>query len=601
MKIAKVFRDLLLIGTTLMIGMAYAQTNCTASVSDTSGYAEIREVKIGGIVKTPGTLVDASKGQEVPITIETGIQGPMELYVSVFVDLNRDGIYTADERQYYSMTRGAILEGKIKLPASVTNGTMGVRVVASTDSTGLGCGYVGWAGEIEDYSFNIREPKICEIKIQNAYYSTINSVTVGGVTNSPPQTGSGTPGYSDSTSVVFQPAAGSTAVPFSISATKPAGPGSGTVELWVDFNGDKLWTPNEKVFDNSWPEGSQSGAPTQFSGSFLIPKDAPPGKYTVRVMQYAGKTDLIGDNPCGTIAVNGLVVDYTLEISCKRPILDPRSVGESPTLCSPASHTFSVKNPVSGVSYNWYDIYNGPIVGTGSSRSYSGLTGPKTVWLEAQTFPNCTSDKVAASVNVINCCPVNKYTIKTKYTEDGYYLDSSMSIEVTNTSNTEQVVTIEAPQSTNFLANPSSKMVTIPANKAVTVTFSGSFIGKKDDSSKSEFFPQIFNIRDNKNCSYSLQISIAFRDQGLPLGGNIKIYSQSNDNIFVFNSYYGDVKSYELKNSAGKEVTSDAVTYFDMQSFRLIFSNRSQFPSGKYIIKFILSNGKSVTKNLNFY
>jgi len=113
----------------------------------------------GNGAPAPAVLV---KGGAIPFEINIGLCNSFGFSSStttgIWIDLNRDGQFTADERLYISpgAQDGPLTErGTISIPSSVDNGLTVMRIVSRYGGTPQACGSYGY-GETEDYLVDIR-------------------------------------------------------------------------------------------------------------------------------------------------------------------------------------------------------------------------------------------------------------------------------------------------------------------------------------------------------------------------------------------------------------------------------------------------------------
>lgn len=201
----------------------FVPSYCTSAATSTT-YYDIANVTFGGINNTSPTPYSAlytdytstssasvAPGNTYPISIsiQTTATSSTVGYCKVFIDYNRDGIYTAaDETAFASSfaAGGQIITGTINVPLNAINGFSQMRVVAvynGTASSVVPCGTYTY-GETEDYSIVIApriamdagveyifEPKTISnnsvtplnLQIRNFGYDTIPSVAVSYILN----------------------------------------------------------------------------------------------------------------------------------------------------------------------------------------------------------------------------------------------------------------------------------------------------------------------------------------------------------------------------------------------------------------------------------
>ncbi len=108
------------------------------------------------------------QGINYPISIsQMNLAAFLACNVKVFIDYNRDGIYTQGTEEVFSSQSSAtpggnVMSGNVLIPLTASIGTTGMRVVLveGTASTVLPCGTY-FNGETEDYIVDIQVPQAC--------------------------------------------------------------------------------------------------------------------------------------------------------------------------------------------------------------------------------------------------------------------------------------------------------------------------------------------------------------------------------------------------------------------------------------------------------
>ena len=115
-------------------------------------------------------IVSANQGSSLPISVSAynfSYGGGLPQYVSVLVDFNNDGIFTAEERFELGIAppppagTGATttFTGSIPVPNSALIGPTRMRVITNSSTYSAdGCGGVDFEGQVEDYTFSIDAP-----------------------------------------------------------------------------------------------------------------------------------------------------------------------------------------------------------------------------------------------------------------------------------------------------------------------------------------------------------------------------------------------------------------------------------------------------------
>ena len=89
---------------------------------------------------------------------------------------------------------------------------------------------------------------------------------------------------------------------------------------------------------------------------------------------------------CGASSVSNAIL-----IAIVPPVLQPVADQANLVVCAGSSALLSVKNPVAGITYNWYAAASGGLpIGVGSSWSSPKVTAKTSYYLEAQNKEGCT-------------------------------------------------------------------------------------------------------------------------------------------------------------------------------------------------------------------
>ena len=114
-----------------------------------------------------------------------------------------------------------------------------------------------------------------------------------------------------------------------------------------------------------------------------------------------------------TVALRGIANDGCVGDTSKPVIINakptPAIVQDTVYVCNNASATFTVQNPVTGATYNWYSAATGgTLLGTGNSLTINSVTGFVNVYLEA-VLNGCisvTRDRATAAILPTLTAPV---------------------------------------------------------------------------------------------------------------------------------------------------------------------------------------------------
>lgn len=298
---------------TITVGSATGYCTARGSIST---YEWIKSLGIGSSVNISnnnGGYGDFVSFTQIPVSIGSNsislapgfASGSYTEYWRLWIDLNRNGTFDADE-QLYSGSGSSTLSGTLTVPSTTATGPARMRVAMSYGSAPAACGNFSY-GEVEDYTANITTAppappppppatSYCASKGSSAYYEWINQVTLAGVVKSTGANG----GYRDMT--------GTTPVALVRSGNSISlypGFGSGTYtenwRAWIDFNQDKSFTSDEMVYS-----GSSSST---LNGSVTVPATALSGATRMRISMKYGSLP----TACESFA-EGEVEDYTVTI-----------------------------------------------------------------------------------------------------------------------------------------------------------------------------------------------------------------------------------------------------------------------------------------------
>ena len=161
-----------------------------------------------------------------------------------------------------------------------------------------------------------------------------------------------------------------------------------------------------------------AGEQVQFNASTTTSNGVPVNQWT---WNFGDNSTGAGQNPVHTyatagtfsVALRGIADDGCVGDTTKSVIISgkpiPVIVQDTLFVCNNASATFTVQNPVTGVTYTWYDAATaGTLIGTGTSVSINNVTGLVNVYLEA-ALGGCVSitrDRATAAILPALATPV---------------------------------------------------------------------------------------------------------------------------------------------------------------------------------------------------
>ncbi|HRO05516.1 MAG TPA: gliding motility-associated C-terminal domain-containing protein [Ferruginibacter sp.] len=139
----------------------------------------------------------------------------------------------------------------------------------------------------------------------------------------------------------------------------------------TQFNGVGVTPDGVNITTWSWNFGDNTTSTVQNPTHTY----AAPGVYTLN-FEIVGADGCIGDS----------TVDYEV---FDRPV--PAVVEDTLNVCNATDAVFEIDNPVTGVTYNWYNTETGGTpLASGTTFTASGVTGTQIFWVEA-VAGNCTS------------------------------------------------------------------------------------------------------------------------------------------------------------------------------------------------------------------
>ena len=150
--------------------------------------------------------------------------------------------------------------------------------------------------------------------------------------------------------------------------------GNGCLGTPLQFNGTSV--PSNSVAVNSW-SWNFNDPPTNGTSVLQNPQYtfAAPGTYNVRLR---------------AVAADGCIGDTTKPVTIN-PLPTVAITQDTVLVCTNASATFTIQNPVAGATYNWYNAATGgSLLGTGTTFVLNNVTALTSVWAEA-VVNGCTS------------------------------------------------------------------------------------------------------------------------------------------------------------------------------------------------------------------
>ncbi len=198
---------------------------------------------------------------------------------------------------------------------------------------------VGAAGGCTVSSFTTMAPTYCEAGATSTQFEKISNVTFANINNN----STSTAGYEDFTSVVGDVTAGNT---YAFSANAAQSFSSDQLIVWIDFNQDKTFSDDEKVFVSA-----KGKAP--WTGNIAIPANAMTGQTRMRVRLHDSSLSP-NATPCGN-SNYGQVEDYTLNIS---PVMGVSEAARSSArfFPNPVKDVFNIEMQSKISSVKVYDV-----------------------------------------------------------------------------------------------------------------------------------------------------------------------------------------------------------------------------------------------------
>lgn len=279
----------------------------------TSTYEWIGAVKAGNVNNVSGNNGGYRDYTSVQFNLVTGSANSIVLtpgfsggaYTerwSVWIDLNRDRTFSANE-QLLSATTASAVSMALTIPTGTASGATRMRVVMSYGSTPPTCGTFSY-GEVEDYTVDIQSsgspppsgPTYCASRGTSSATEFIQQIVVNGTTRT---TGNNS-GYADFTSSAPIPLVRGS----NLLTLTPGFASSSYAEqwmVWIDFNKDGVFGNEDWVLGN--------GGSSTVSGNANVPTSAASGITRMRVQMKYGSAA----TPCETFNY-GEVEDYAVQI-----------------------------------------------------------------------------------------------------------------------------------------------------------------------------------------------------------------------------------------------------------------------------------------------
>lgn len=171
--------------------------------------------------------------------------------------------------------------------------------------------------------------------------------------------------------------------------------------IWIDFNNNQVFEPNEALTGNIGPFGSSTGA-----GNFniSIPLSAPVGLHRMRVRVGFNMSSLI--DPCAYIFF-GETHDYMTNILAAPPCAGaPVITGVTPVgpiaTCAGASQTLTVALPIAGgYTFDWQSSTNGGVTWSSVATGVTTYTFTVSGNADYRIVVGCTNSGLTDTSNVV--------------------------------------------------------------------------------------------------------------------------------------------------------------------------------------------------------
>ena len=256
------------------------------------GAADFREDSTLWVRLEPGIPYD--------LTLTPGFNSsPFNEHWRIWIDFNQDGIFdNANEAVFAPASSGQPIQGAISLPDSLADGAYAMRVSMRYGNPPQACQNFPY-GEVEDYLVVVeRIPEYCPSYALSSSSEWIASTSFNGQSFNSGQDG----GYGDYTDSLLTFTVGDT-VQFELSPGFGINAAPENWQIFIDFNGDGSFSvADERVH-------VRNDYPFAYTGSFVIPAEAPTGSRRMRViMSFDDEAP-----PCGSF-IWGETEDYTVQL-----------------------------------------------------------------------------------------------------------------------------------------------------------------------------------------------------------------------------------------------------------------------------------------------
>jgi cyanophycinase-like exopeptidase len=151
-------------GTTSFTTTSSNTTTYCASKGNSATSEWVSKVVIGTINNNSGSnggyadfsaqSTSITKGVASTLTLTPGYSATRDLYWSVYIDYNNNGLFTDSGENVYSIFSRKILSPNITVPTTAVTGLVRMRIIVSYNSITSPCGTYNY-GETEDYTLNI--------------------------------------------------------------------------------------------------------------------------------------------------------------------------------------------------------------------------------------------------------------------------------------------------------------------------------------------------------------------------------------------------------------------------------------------------------------
>lgn len=108
----------------------------------------------GGYADFTAQSTTVTKGVAKTLTLTPGYSATRSLYWKVYIDYNKNGLFTDSGEEVYSIFSSATLNPSITVPSTAVTGSVRMRVIVSYNTITSPCGTYNY-GETEDYTLNI--------------------------------------------------------------------------------------------------------------------------------------------------------------------------------------------------------------------------------------------------------------------------------------------------------------------------------------------------------------------------------------------------------------------------------------------------------------